>query len=337
MTDSKVVPAFETPAVRGAGAARRERLGHVLQHHGALIVLVALVAAGSIAFDFFATAENAASVVVSSSFLAVIALGMTFVIISGGIDLSVGSLFVLGGVLAAYGSQAGVLVALLLPLAVCGTVGLVQGLIIARTGMAPFIVTLAGLLGVRGLMLAISDEGATTYLVKDPAFARLGQGELLGLTYPVYIAAALALLGMLLLQRTGFGQNVFAIGGNEHAATLMGVPVARTKVLVYLMSGLLAGLAGALNAARLSSGVTILGIGLELDVIAAVVIGGTLLTGGAGGVTGTVAGVLLLGVIQSLINQIGDLTSSFQQVVSGGFLALVVIAQRLLSKAQRLN
>ncbi|MGP3959689.1 ABC transporter permease [Nonomuraea sp. 3N208] len=315
----------------------REQAGRVLQQHGALMVLGLLVIGGSLAFDSFATPGNAASVVVSSSFLAIIAIGMTFVIISGGIDLSVGSLFVLGGVLAAYGSQYGLLVALLLPLAVCGAVGLLQGMVIARTGMAPFIVTLAGLLGVRGLMLAISDEGATTYLVKDPAFAAVGQGEVLGLSYPVYITAALALAAMVLLQRTGFGQNVYAIGGNEQAAALMGVPVARTKVYVYVMSGLLAGLAGALNAARLSSGVTILGIGLELDAIAAVVIGGTLLTGGAGGITGTVAGVLLLGVIQSLINQVGSLTSAFQQVVSGVFLALVVVAQRLLSKAQRLT
>ncbi|MEV1178516.1 ABC transporter permease [Nonomuraea sp. NPDC049784] len=315
----------------------REQVSRLLQQHGATMVLGLLVIVGSLAFDSFATPENAASVVVSSSFLAIIAIGMTFVIISGGIDLSVGSLFALGGVLAAYGSQYGLIVAVLLPLAVCGVVGLLQGLVIARTGMAPFIVTLAGLLGVRGLMLAISNEGATTYLVKDRAFATLGQGEMLGLSYPVYITIVLALLAMVLLQRTGFGQNVYAIGGNEQAAALMGVPVARTKVYVYVMSALLAGLAGALNAARLSSGVTILGIGLELDVIAAVVIGGTLLTGGAGGITGTVAGVLLLGVIQSLINQVGSLTSAFQQVVSGLFLALVVVAQRLLSKAQRLT
>ncbi|NBF00086.1 ABC transporter permease [Nonomuraea sp. KC401] len=315
----------------------REQVSRMLQQHGAVMVLGVLVIVGSLAFDSFATTGNAASVVVSSSFLAIIAIGMTFVIISGGIDLSVGSLFVLGGVLGAYGSQYGLVVALLLPLAVCGLVGLLQGLVIARTGMAPFIVTLAGLLGVRGLMLAISDEGATTYLVEDRAFAALGQGNVLGLTYPVYITIALSLAAMVLLQRTGFGQNVYAIGGNEQAAALMGVPVVRTKVYVYLMSGLLAGLAGALNAARLSSGVTILGIGMELDVIAAVVIGGTLLTGGAGGITGTVAGVLLLGVIQSLINQVGNLTSAFQQVVSGLFLALVVVAQRLLSKAQRLT
>ncbi|MBE3014505.1 ABC transporter permease [Microbispora sp. NEAU-D428] len=315
----------------------REQVSRVLQQHGALMVLAALVIVGSVAFDSFATAGNAASVLVSSSFTAIIAIGMTFVIISGGIDLSVGSLFVFGGVLAAYGSQYGLFVALALPLAACGLVGLLQGLLIARTGMAPFIVTLAGLLGVRGLMLAISNEGATTYLVKDSAFARLGQGGMFGLTWPVYITALLAVAAIVLLQRTAFGQNVYAVGGNEQGAALMGVPVARTKVFVYLMSGLLAGLAGVLNAARLSSGVTILGIGLELDVIAAVVIGGTLLTGGAGGITGTIAGVLLLGVIQSLINQVGNLTSAFQQVVSGLFLALVVVAQRLLGRAQRLG
>jgi galactofuranose transport system permease protein len=333
MTTSHVVAEERTYA----GATRGEQIGQVLQHHGALMVLAVTVLAGAVAFDSFATPQNAANIVVSSSFLAIIAIGMTFVIISGGIDLSVGSSFVLAGVLAAYGSRYGVVVALALPLAVCGTIGLIQGLIVARTRMAPFIVTLAGLLGMRGLMLAVSVEGANTYLVEDDAFAALGQSSFLGLTVPVYVTLALFLLGVVLLQRTGFGQNVYAIGGSEEAAALMGVPVAQVKTVVYLISGLLAGLAGALNAARLSSGVTILGSGLELDVIAAVVIGGTLLTGGAGGLTGTMAGVLLLGVIQSLINQVGVLTSSYQQVVSGGFLALVVVAQRVLHKAQHLS
>jgi len=345
MTESSTsVPAgTATPPAADPGAAAeqsgvlRERVGRLLQQHGAVMVLAVLVVFGSIAFESFATPGNAASVIVSSSFIAIIAIGMTFVIISGGIDLSVGSLFVLGGVLAAYASQFGVLAAFALPLAVCGLFGLIQGVIIARTGMAPFIVTLAGMLGARGLMLAVSQEGASTYLVEDPVFAAIGQRGLFGLTWPVFITIGLALLGMLLLQRTGFGQNVYAIGGNEDAAALMGVPVARTKILVYLMSGLLAGLAGVLNAARLSSGVTILGVGLELDVIAAVVIGGTLLTGGVGGITGTMAGVLLMGVIQSLINQVGSLTSAVQQVVSGAFLALVVVAQRLLSKAQGIS
>lgn len=134
------------------------------------------------------------------------------------------------------------------------------------------------------------------------------------------------------MQRTSFGQTLFAVGGSSDAATLMGLPVARTKLLVYTLSGLLAGLAGALNAARLSSGVTIVGVGMELDAISAVVIGGTLLVGGAGSISGTLWGVLLLAVIQNLINQIGSLNSSYQSVVSGGFLIVVVVAQRCLAR-----
>ncbi|MDF9816857.1 ribose/xylose/arabinose/galactoside ABC-type transport system permease subunit [Streptomyces sp. SPB162] len=170
---------------------------------------------------------------------------------------------------------------------------------------------------------------------RGSAFAELGGGSIGGFGYPVFIALALFAVGGLVLQRTSFGQALFAVGGSSDAATLMGLPVARTKVLVYLLSGLLAGLAGALNAARLSSGVTIIGVGMELDAIAAVVIGGTLLVGGAGSVSGTLWGVLLLAVIQNLINQIGSLNSSYQSVVSGGFLILVVVAQRYLSAARR--
>ncbi|MBW8487526.1 ABC transporter permease [Actinomadura parmotrematis] len=336
MTSATTVPPAADAAAAG-GRARAERAGHLLQQHGALIVLVLVGAVSAVAFPDFAGGANLANLAVAASFTAMIAVGMTFVIITGGIDLSVGSQFALGGVLAAWASQYGWVPALLLPLAVCGTFGLVQGTIIARTGMAPFIVTLAGLLGARGLMLAISDEGADTYLVKSAAFARLGQGTLLGLAYPVYAALALFALGGLLLRRARFGQYVFALGGAADSARLMGVPVARVTAAVYVLTGLLAGLAGALNAARLSSGVTILGTGMELDVIAAVVIGGTLLTGGAGALSGTLAGVLLLGVIQNVINQIGSLTSAYQQVVSGAFLAVVVVVQRYLSRVQRLS
>ncbi|GAB4059090.1 ABC transporter permease [Catellatospora paridis] len=317
---------------------RRERLAALAQRHGALAVLALVVIISSAVFPSFPTAENANGVAIQSSFLAVVALGMTFVIITGGIDLSVGSVFALGGVLAAYASQWGALPALLVPLAVCGAIGLLQGVLIAYTGMAPFIVTLAGLLGARGLLLAITEEGANTYLVpKDSAFLELGQGTLFGVGYPVYLAVLLFGLGGVLLQRTRYGQAVFAVGGSSDAAALMGLPVARIRVLTYLLSGLLAGFAGVLNASRLSSGVTILGVGLELDAIAAVVIGGTLLIGGAGTVSGTLCGVLLLGVIQNVINQIGSLNSSYQSVVSGGFLIVVVVVQTCLSRRRHLR
>ncbi|MGW5126738.1 ABC transporter permease [Streptomyces sp. NPDC004069] len=336
LTTPRHPPAAPRTAASPSPAAGRERIASLLQRHGALAVLAAVVLVSSFVFPSFGTLDNAQNVAVQASFIAVVALGMTLVIITGGIDLSVGSVFALGGVLAAWASQYGLWAALLLPLAVCGAIGTLNGLLIARAGMAPFIVTLATLLGARGLLLALTDEGATTYLVpRGSAFAGLGQGTVGGFGYPVLVALALFAAGGVVLQRTSFGQSLFAVGGSADAATLMGLPVARTRVLVYMLSGLLAGFAGALNAARLSSGVTIVGVGMELDAIAAVVIGGTLLIGGAGSVSGTLWGVLLLAVIQNLINQIGSLNSSYQSVVSGGFLIVVVVAQRYLARARR--
>jgi ribose transport system permease protein len=320
---------------KGETTTRRELMTGVLQRQGAAIALVLLAAVAWFAFPRFGSLDNLRDLALQSSFLAVIALGMTFVIITGGIDLSVGSVYALGGVLAAYGSQWGLVPALLLPLVVCGLIGLVNGILVARTGMAPFIVTLASLLFARGLLLAITDEGATTYRVPaDSAFLELGRGTVFGFGYPVFIALALCLLGGLLLRRTRFGQSVFATGGAEQSALLMGLPVARTKITVYALSGLLSGLAGALTAAYLQSGVTVIGVGTELDAISVVVIGGTLLTGGAGTVLGTVIGVGLRNVIQNVINQIGTLDSNYQSVVSGAFLLVVVVLQRSLARTK---
>ncbi|MEU9358553.1 ABC transporter permease [Streptomyces sp. NPDC048301] len=336
---AKNAPAHPAPSAApspGPGRTGRQRAAELLQRQGVLAVLLAVVIVASFIYPTFASLDNARGITIQASFLAVVALGMTMVIITGGIDLSVGSVFALGGVLAAWASQYGFLAALLLPLVVCGGIGLLNGFLIARGNMAPFIVTLATLLGARGLLLSLTDEGATTYLVpKDSAFGELGQGAVWGFGYPIIIALVLFGAGGLVLQRTSFGQTLFAVGGSSDAATLMGLPVARTKILVYTLSGLLAGLAGALNAARLSSGVTIVGVGMELDAISAVVIGGTLLVGGAGSISGTLWGVLLLAVIQNLINQIGSLNSSYQSVVSGGFLIVVVVAQRYLARSRR--
>jgi ribose transport system permease protein len=239
-------------------------------------------------------------------------------------------------VLAAWGSvHGGIAVALLLPIAVTGVFGLVQGLLIGRARLAPFIVTLAGMLGARGLLLAMTHEGQQTYLVpRGSAFAHLGAGTLT----PILTALVFFAAGAVVLQRTGFGQSLFAIGGNEQAATLMGLPVLRTKVTVYVLSGLLAGVAGALNAARLQSGVTTAGVGYELVAIAAVVIGGTLLSGGAGSVSGTLVGVVLLAVIQNLIGHyISQYGSAASDAVNGAFLALVVLLQTYLARLQRVT
>ncbi len=322
--------------VAGDRPNRTEQLTSLVQRHGGEVVLVVVVIGAAIGSNGFLSSGNLRAILVNTAYTALLALGMTFVIMTGGIDLSVGSVFALGGVLAAYGAGHGGWVwALALPLLVCGGIGLLQGWLVARIGLAPFIVTLAGMLGARGLLQAVSDNGTTTYLVPDGSFfAELGQG----FWRPLLTAAVLFVVGGIVLQRTRFGQALFAVGGNEDAAVLMGLPVFRTKLLVYLLSGLLAGLAGALNASRLQSGVTNLGTGYELTAIAAVIIGGTLLTGGAGSVTGTVAGVLLLAVITNVIGvNLSQYGSAATDAVNGLFLAVVVLIQTYLSRAQRLT
>ncbi len=312
-----------------------ERLASQVQRRGALAVLVLVAAIASATSDTFPTWSNISSILGNNAFVWLLALGMTFVIITGGIDLSVGSMYALGGVLGAYGSTHGTWLAVLLPAAVGAAWGTVQGLLVAKARMAPFIVTLVGLLGLRGLLQAVTDEGATTYLVpRHSAFRALGEG----VWTPVLIVAAVFALGAVLLNRTRFGATLTAMGGNENAAVLLGLPVARAKVLVYLLSGTLAACAGALGGARLGSGVTTIGVGYELTAIAAVVIGGTLLTGGSGSVGGTVSGVLLLAVIHNLIDHyFSQYGSAFTDTVNGAFLAVVVLLQTLLSRTQQLE
>jgi ribose transport system permease protein len=201
--------------------------------------------------------------------------------------------------------------------------------------MAPFIVTLAALLGVRGLVLAIAGE--RTIAISDaPLFTWFGRGEVLGIDVPIFIMILSFAVGALVLNRTSYGQAIFAIGSSEDAAQLMGVPVDRTKIIAYTVSGALAGLAGALLAARLSAGQPVVGAAWELDAIAAVVVGGTLLTGGYGTMSGSLVGVLLLGVLQNLINQVGTLSSYTQQMASGAFLIIVVTIQIYLTRRRNL-
>ncbi|MBG0566432.1 ABC transporter permease [Actinoplanes aureus] len=304
---------------------------------GAPIVLVLVLIGGTVLFgDSFASGQNLRNIALDSSYLLLIATGMTFVILSGGIDLSVGSLLALAGVLTAYGAQWGSLVAVALPLLVCAAFGLVNGLLIGRAMIAPFIVTLAALLFARGLAFAVSSEGNTVHIIPaDLLLTRIGQASWLGVQAPVWFALVAFGLGWVLLNLTRFGQAVFAIGGSQEATELMGLPVARVRILVYVLSAALTGMAGVLIAAQTSSGLPTIGEGRELEAIAAVVIGGTLLSGGAGSLSGTLAGVLLLKVIQNLINQVGTLTAYYQQVVSGTFLIVVVLVQLRLARRRR--
>jgi len=324
-------PAEHAPAAR---RMRSEPLALWARRGSAPVVLMLVVVAGSIVFGGrFASALNFGNIALDGSYLLLVAIGMTFVILSGGIDLSVGSLLALSGVLTAYAAQWGSLTAIVVPVGVCALFGLVNGLLIGRARIAPFIVTLAGLLFARGLAFAASDEGNQVYIIPpDLILTRVGQSRFLGLEAPVWFALAVFAVALVLLNRSRFGQAVFAIGGSEEAAELMGLPVTRVKTLVYVLSATLTGLAGVLVAAQTQSGLPTIGEGRELEAIAAVVIGGTLLAGGAGSLSGTLAGVLLLKVIQNLINQVGTLNAYYQQVVSGTFLIVVVLVQSRLAR-----
>ncbi len=319
----------ETP---DGGQAWRERLLTSLQKRGAIVVLILVVVVSALTFDNFLTEQNLQNIVLQGAFLGLIVVGMTFVIISGGIDLSVGSMVGLGGVLAALTVHVSWPLALILPPLACGIIGFGNGLLIAKARMAPFIVTLAGLLGIRGLALAFAGQEGPIGIGGGSPFPWFGQGQILGVSVPVIIMLVVFAIGGLVLARTSYGRIIFAVGGSEESATLMGLPVDRSKIIAYTTSGALAGLAGTLLAARLSAGDPNAGLAWELDAISAVVVGGTLLTGGSGSMSGSLAGVLLLSILQNLINQVGTLGSYAQQLVSGVFLIVVVMVQAYLTR-----
>ena len=312
----------------------RGRLLQMLQRRGAVVVLILVVAVSALTIDNFFTAQNLENIVLQGAFLGLIVVGMTFVIISGGIDLTVGSMLALGGVIAAQTVQAVWPLALILPPLLCGLIGFGNGLLIAKARMAPFIVTLAGLLGIRGLALALAKERPIGIDGSSP-FTGFGQGQVFGVAVPIIFMIVAFAVGGLVLARTSYGRVIFAIGGSEESARLMGLPVDRTKIIAYTVSASLAGLSGALLAARLSAGDPNAGLAWELDAISAVVVGGTLLTGGVGTMSGSLAGVLLLSILLNLINQLGTLGSYAQQVVSGFFLIAVVLVQAYLTRGQR--
>jgi ribose transport system permease protein len=303
--------------------------------YGVLLALVVLILFGWLRYENFLGAFNVLSVLRYNSMFALVALGMCFVIITGGIDLSVGSTAALGSVVAALLSPYGVMPGLLGGLAAGLAVGACNAFIITRLNILPFITTLATMLAASGCALLLADNQSVS-VSYETGFVELGQGDFLGFPIPAWIALIAYLVGSLIINFTSFGRTVLAIGGNEDAARLMGLPAQRVKALVYLASGGLAGLAGVILAAQFGAGQPIEGVGWELFAIAAVVVGGTLLTGGVGSVGSTLAGVLLLGLIFNILNfenGLGwiSLSAYWQSVIRGAFLLLVVAIQARLS------
>lgn len=311
----------------------RARFGSFVQKQGALILLLAVCVLATARYEAFLMPENLLNVLRQNSMLGIIAVGMTFVILTGGIDLSVGSLLALAGVIAAFLAEKGFVIALIAAVAATAFLGFINGVIIAKARIQPFIVTLGMMIAARGLTLALTDEKNVVIPKSVTDFTWLGQGELFGfLPVPIVAMVLVYAVFWLILNYTRFGRHVFAVGDNDEAARLMGLNINRVTVLVYTISGLLAGFAGVILASRLNNGSPVEGVGRELDAIAAVVVGGTLLTGGKGSVISTLYGVLLLGVIFNIFNLEGQISPWWQLVLRGGILLAVVILQNRLTR-----
>jgi ribose transport system permease protein len=315
--------------------SKATRIAGSLRQHGALVALVAVVLVASLRYEAFPTPENLLNVLRQNSMLGLIALGMTFVILTGGIDLSVGSLLAIAGVLAANVAHRGILAALFAGVGAAALLGLVNGVVIARARIQPFITTLAMMIAARGLALAATGEQSVRVDRLSESFTWLGRGMIGPVPVPVVVLFVAFALGWLVLGHTRFGRHVYALGDNEEAARLMGLNVSSVTIGVYTVSGALAGLGGVLLASRLGAGQPVAGTGWELDAIAAVVVGGTLLTGGKGGAGSTLVGVLLLGVLFNLFNLEGTISPWWQWVLRGLFLLVVVIVQSRLSARQQ--
>jgi galactofuranose transport system permease protein len=315
----------------------RARLARLVGTYGVLVALAALILFGWWRYENFLGAFNVTTVVRYNAMFALVALGMCFVIMTGGIDLSVGSTAALGSVAAALASHYGIVPGIAAGVGAGLLVGTINGLLVTRAGIMPFIATLATLLAASGSALLLSNQ-ASVPVSPTSGFINIGQGMLWIVPIPTAIAIVAYALGSIVLNYTSSGRTVLAIGGGEDASRLMGLPVARVTFLVYLASGSLAGLAGVLLAALGFAGQPTEGIGWELFAIAAVVVGGTLLTGGSGSVITTLAGVLLLGILFNALNfENGkgwiSLSAAWQSVVRGLFLLVVVLLQARLIRS----
>lgn len=307
----------------------------IIGRWGVVAALALLILFGWARYDNFLGSFNILSFLRYTSMFALVALGMAFVIMTGGIDLSVGAVAAMASVVSALFSEHGIVIGLAAGMAAGLAVGVINALLITRLGIVPFIATLATMLaaGGTGLLLADNQSVSVSY---DSGFTEIGQGDVLGFPVPAWIAAFAYVLGSIVLNLTAFGRTVLAVGGNEEATRMMGLPADRVKFIVYAASGLLAGLAGVILAAQFGAGQPIEGVGWELFAIAAVVVGGTLLTGGKGSVEATLAGALLLGLIFNILNfenGLGwiSLSAYWQSVIRGVFLLLVVALQARLS------
>ena len=315
----------------------------------AVLVLIVLITLFSILAPTFFTANNLAILAKHVAISAILAIGMTFVILTGGIDLSVGSIAGLGGMVMGYLLTRGlsfggtthyppVLIAVFITILACACVGLVNGWLIAKAGVAPFIATLGTLYVARGAALLLS--GGKTFpnlggiaSRGNTGFPAFGQSFFLGLPLPVWMMLILFAVAVMVAIKTPLGRQVYAVGGNERAASLAGIQVARVKAFTYLVSSVCAGLVGLIIASQLEAAHPATGESFELNAIAAVVLGGTSLMGGRGSVTGSLIGACVIGVLSDGLVMLG-VSEFWQMVIKGSVIVLAVAIDQLQSRVQ---
>ncbi|WP_372447316.1 ABC transporter permease [Microbacterium flavescens] len=315
---------------------RRFLSGSVGRNLGLVVALLLLVIVGAVtAPDTFLTVSNTLTILRQASILGVVAIGMTLVITAGGIDLSVGSVLGLASVVATLAAiqdladQLHWIVMIVMALLVGVAAGLINGIVIAYGRVVAFMATLAMLIAARGLAEVLAER--RTLQVRDRELINFLNADLIGVDMLIWIFAIVAVLGWVILNRTTFGRRTVAIGGNREAARLAGINVKRHTMWLYAISGLCAGIAAIMYLGRTTAGTSTHGTLLELDAIAAVVVGGTLLVGGRGTVTGTVFGVLIFTTLTNVFVQ-NNLNSSIQAVVKGVIIVVAVLLQQRFAK-----
>ena len=295
-----------------------------------LIALIGLMMVITFINPNFLTANNLLNLLLQVTANGFIAFGMTFVILTGGIDLSVGSILALSSALTAGLIAAGIPVPFAILLAVCmgGIFGMLNGLLVAYGKLAPFIVTLASMTIFRGATLVFTNGNPLTQGLSDSfLFQFLGQGYVVGIPFPVILMFLVFIILYVVLHKTAFGKSVYALGGNEKAAYISGVKLNKVKIIIYTISRIMASISGLIITSRLSSAQPTAGTSYEMDAIAAVVLGGTSLSGGKGRILGTLIGALIIGVLNNGLNIIG-VSAFWQQVVKGVVILIAVLLDR---------
>lgn len=313
----------------GENAGKKYSIGSIAQKLGPLLGLIVLIVVVSIMNPSFLAPLNILNLLRQVAINALIAFGMTFVILTGGIDLSVGAILALSSTLMAGMMVSGMdpILAILVGCLLGAVMGAVNGLLITKGKMAPFIVTLATMTIFRGLTMVYTNGNPITGLGDSFMFQVFGRGYFLGIPVPAVTMIITFAILWIILHKTPFGRQTYAIGGNEKAAIISGIKVDRVKIMIYSLAGLLAALAGAILTSRLNSASPTAGDSYELDAIAAVVLGGTSLSGGRGWIVGTLIGALIIGTLNNGLNLLG-VSSFFQMVVKGGVIILAVLMDR---------